>query len=73
MKKNTELIETTCDMCGKKIYCCDNSFELRFNEPDLTYGRSRYSSFDFCSPECLSIYVLNKFGKNDLGNIELKR
>ena len=63
----------TCDMCHQKIDCCENSFELKFEEPDPTYGRSRYSTFDFCSPECLSIYALRHFGKNDLGHIEFKK
>lgn len=73
MKKNTELVETTCDFCGHKIDCCENSFELRFKEPDPTYGRDRYSSYDFCSPECLSIYALRHFAKDDVGRIEFKR
>ncbi len=73
MKKDTHLVKTTCDMCGQKIDCYENSFELRFKEPDMAYGRNRYSSFDFCSPECLSIYVLNHFDKNDLGYIEFKK
>ncbi len=71
--KDTHLVKTTCDMCGQKIDCCENSFELRFEEPDPTYGRSRYSSYDFCSPECLSIYALRHFGKDDFGHIEFKR
>ena len=71
--KDTHLVKTTCDMCHQEIDCCKNSFELRFEEPDPTYGRSRYSTFDFCSPECLAIYALRHFGKNDLGHIEFKR
>lgn len=71
--KNIYLVEATCDMCGQKIDCCDNSFELRFKESDPTYGRDKYSEFDFCSPECLSIYALKHFGKNDIGRIEFKR
>ena len=71
--KDTYLIKTTCDMCGQKIDCCENSFELRFKEPDPTYGRDRYSSYDFCSPECLSIYALRHFAKDDVGRIEFKR
>lgn len=34
--KNTFLVKTTCDMCGEKIDCCVNSFELKFKEPDPT-------------------------------------
>lgn len=55
--KDTYLVKITCDMCHQEIDCCENSFELRFKEPDPTYGRSKYSSYDFCSPECLSIYT----------------
>lgn len=71
--KNTYSVKTTCDMCGLEIDCCKNSFELRFEESDPTYGRSRYSSFDFCSPGCLTNYVLKHFGKDDFGNIEFKK
>ena len=62
-----------CDMCGQKIDCYKNSFELKSNEPDLTNNRKRYSTFDFCSPECLSIYVIRHFNKNNLGHIEFKK
>lgn len=71
--KDTHLVKTTCDMCHQEIDLCENSFELRFIESDPTYGRDRYSSYDFCSPECLSIYALRHFGKDDLGHIEFKR
>ena len=70
MENNCSVKIVTCDMCGKKIDCYKNSFELRFNEPDdITNCRKRYSTFDFCSPECLSIYVLRNFSKDNLENI----
>lgn len=71
--KDTHLVKTTCDMCHQEIDLCENSFELRFKEPDPTYSHDRYSSYDFCSPECLSIYALRHFAKDDVGRIEFKR
>ena len=60
-------------MCGQKIDYYKDSFKLKFHESSPTNNRRKYSSFYFCSLECLSIYVLRHFGKNDLGHIEFKK
>ena len=69
MKNDCSVKTVICDMCGQKIDYYKNSFELKFNEHDVTNCRERYSTFDFCSPECLAIYVLRNFDKDELENI----
>ena len=73
MENNCSVKTVTCDMCGQKIDYYKDSFELKFHESGPTNNRRRYSAFDFCSPECLSIYVLRHFNKNNLGYIEFNR